>query len=98
MKECKTCGNLFLNTEINFKKKKTYRINQHGEKTFYTFLSLHCLGCEKKYKWIRKPKEEIILKVNYLKRLGFKDESYFTGDFGECDSLRKLLNLKEINE
>jgi hypothetical protein len=33
-----------------------------------------------------------------LKRLGYKNESYFKGDFGELESLKRLLELKEINE
>ena len=98
MKNCKACGNLFLNTSRNFKEKTTYRINKNGEKTVYYFLSLYCLRCESEIKYKRKPKEEKIISMTCLKRLGHKNESYFNGDFGELESLKRLLELKEINE
>lgn len=97
MKTCKACGNEFGNSKKNFIEKKTWRINKEGEKVTYVFLSLYCKRCEPKYSFRKqKPAKDVLMFRPNL--MGSKTESYFEGDFGEQESLAKLLAIKEINE
>jgi hypothetical protein len=97
MKECKKCENLFVNTSHNFMQKKTWRINKEGKKVTYVFLSLYCKACEPKYTRVNKQIERFIL-YHKPKLIGSKTEPYFQGDFGEQESLQRLLAITEINE
>lgn len=97
IKTCKACGNEFGNTKKNFLQKKSWRINKEGKKVTYLFLSLYCKSCEPKYSFRKpKPKKNVLMFRPNL--MGSKTESYFEGDFGEQESLARLLAIKEINE